>query len=295
MLQLILLQSTYGQPVIAVAAETDLSRIYAAYNHEILLWKCQFSTWRIIWTTSIFTRTCDFQKFINITVDHPQIQSACCIPHKYVLGMQLCSVGIFAQRQVISLNNKQSLSLSFEEHDVNLELPAEVLDYSNPSLEVAFAPLGPVGPHFKFPKGMFPVSPAVWLYLSPEKEFHDPATLKLPHCFESKSPDILQHLCFLKADEEDIIKDESGQVFINFRKIDKRISDFPVESQYGTLKDHHFCIYCLAAYPMQDDVIGKVNYCLTILKPTFYPTEEYGMKIYCILHFNLQGCKKVCP
>ena len=209
--------------------------------------------------------------------------------------MQLCSVGIFAQRQVISLNSKQLLSLSFKEHDVYLELPAEVLDYSNPSLEVAFAPFGPVGPHFKFPNGMIPVSPAVWLYFSPQKEFRDPATLKLPHCFESKTPDILEYLCFLKADEEDINRDESGQVSINFKKIDKSTSDFPMGCQYGTLKDHHFCIYCLAAYPVQDDVIGKVNYCLTILKPRFYPTEEYGMKVYSVLHFNLESCKRICP
>lgn len=180
-------------------------------------------------------------------------------------------------------------------HGVCISLPQEVIsspDYPNLSLEVAFASLGPVGPHFIFPKGVVPVSPAVWLCSSLQKEFHDRAILKLPHCFECKTLEDSKLLRFLKAEHEDIKRDENGWISIKFKEVDKAQSDFPPNSCYGILRDRHFCIYCLVAYPLEESILGKVNYCLTILKPKSYPRNE-NQKIYCILHFNLEDCKMV--
>ena len=208
--------------------------------------------------------------------------------------MQLCSEGILTQRQIIPINNHNDLSLSFPDVDIHLQLPEEVLDLQSPAIEVAFAPLGPgVSSRFILPDGMIPVSPAVWLYLSPQKEFNDPAILKLPHCFEYKNHDNTKYLQFLKAEHDDISQDKSGQSIVTFRPVDRASSKFPHGTHYGTLEDHHFCIYCLAAYSSEEDIRGKVNYCLTTVRPTTYPKDEISMKIQCILHFDLSGCRQV--
>ena len=208
--------------------------------------------------------------------------------------MQLCSEGTVANRQIIPINNHNDLSLSFPDVDAHLQLSEEVLDFQNPTLEIAFAPFGPgVGSQFILPKGIIPVSPAVWLCFSPQKKFNNPATLKLPHCFEPENQEDTEHLQFLKAEHDNISRDKGGQIVVTFRPVDKVLSKFPLGTRYGVLEDNHFCIYCLGAYSSEEDVIGKINYCLTILKPTIYPKDELSTKIYCILHFDLDGCRQV--
>ena len=228
-----------------------------------------------------------------IIIDKPREVSGSENFEECLVGMQLCSEGILSQRRLYHLNNEESLSISSENEDFHLQLPHEALSLPNPSLELAFAPLGPVGPHFIFPDGMIPVSPAVWICFSPSKEFLDPAILRLPHCFECTSAEDLNSIVFLKANHKSITKDERGQSVIKFEKVDKSQSEF--YPHYGLLRERHFCMYCLAVEERSQEgsVLGKVNYCLTILKPKRYPTNE-SLRIYCILHFNLKDCKRVC-
>ena len=227
---------------------------------------------------------------------HPSTQhenGQLCKAHECLLGMQLCSEGILTKRQVIPINNHNNLSLAFPDIDAHLQLPEEVLDFQNPTLEVAFAPFGPgIGSQFILPKGMIPVSPAVWLCFSPQKKFNTPAILKLPHCFECEHQEDTKHLQFLKAEHDDISRNKSGQIVVTFRPVDKALLNFPLGTHYCTLEDSHFCIYCLAAYAIEEEVIGKINYCLTILKPATYPKDE-NTRIYCILHLDLEGCRDV--
>ena len=147
--------------------------------------------------------------------------------HENILGMQLCSEGIFSQRQIFSLNSQESLSISFEDKDVHLTFSPEVLNYPNLSIEAAFAPLGPVGPHFVFPDGTIPVSPAVWLCSSLQKEFPNMATLKLSHCFECKNTEDSKLLCFLKAEHEDITRDKSCLLYTSPSPRDATLSRMP--------------------------------------------------------------------
>ena len=209
------------------------------------------------------------------------------------MGLQLCSEGILTQRQIIPINNDTDLSLSFQNIDVHLQLPEEVLDLNNCSLEIAFSPLGPgVSPQFILPDGMIPVSPAVWLCFSQQKKFDSPVTLKLPHCFDCANEEDTKSLWFLKAEHDDISRDSSGHI-VRFKPVDRMLSKLPCSSRYGILNDHHFCIYCLAVFEAEKDLVGKINYCLSILKPTTYPKEEANMKIFCILHFDTDGCRQV--
>ena len=210
-------------------------------------------------------------------------------PQRYCLGMELCSEGILSQRKVLPINESESLSLSFKEHDVHLELPQEVLQEKS-SLEVAFAPYNNAGP-FEFPKGVIPVSPVVWFCVHPQKTFINPAAIKLPFSFECKTKEDAELLFFLKAEHKDItVKD--GQTVIKFETIDQIRSQFQPDSPYGVLKDHHFCIYCVGFSSLKEDVLKKVRYCLTIQKPLAFPRDE-KKDIYCIFHYNLPGCRDV--
>ena len=159
--------------------------------------------------------------------------------------MQLCSEGILTSRQTFPIDSQESLSFTFKDSNIHLQLPPEVLNYPDPSIEAAFAPLGPIGPQFIIPDGMIPVSPAVWVCFFPQKKFSNPAMLKLPHCFECNSSEDSKFLYFLKAEHEGIV-DECGQISIKFEKVTKIQSEFPPNKHFGLLTDHHFCIYCLA-------------------------------------------------
>ena len=209
-----------------------------------------------------------------------------------VLGQQLCFEGILTRRQTFNLSNQNTLSFLFKDNGASIELPPEILDYPDPVFEVAFSPFGPVGTQFILPKNMIPVSSAVWLCVSPYKKFQSPALLELSHCFTCNNAEDAKLLRFLKAEHKDIIRDEFGNLTVKFEEVDPAQSEFPSNKQIGTLRDHHFCIYCLAATHQEWDIVGKINYCLTILKPKLYPTEEH-MKIYCLLHFDLQSCNQV--
>ena len=209
-----------------------------------------------------------------------------------VLGQQLCSEGILTQRQTFNLSTQESLSFPFKDNDVRVELPPEILNYPNPAFEAAFSPFGPVGPQFLLPEKMIPVSSAVWLCVSPYEKFPSPAILELSHCFTCNNSEDAKLLYFLKAEHKDIKRDKFGKLSITFEKVDQAKSEFSPKKQSGILRDHHFCIYCLAAVSQEEEVVGKINYCLTILKPKLCPTKE-STRIYCILHFDLEGCKKV--
>lgn len=232
---------------------------------------------------------------IILHADHPVISSDLQNFQECIVGMQLCCEGILSHKRTFYFSNQESLTVSCADEDFYLHLPPEVLEYPKSSLEVAFASLGPVGAHFKFPEKLIPVSQAVWLCFSPQKEFNVPAKLKLSHCFECESLEDSQCLTLLKAENKDIKREENGYTSIAFSKVSKLQSNFHQDSQYYcTAYDNHFCIYCLAAEECSSEerVIGKINYCLTILKPKLYPTDQ-NLRIYCILHFNLKSCKKV--
>ena len=192
---------------------------------------------------------------------------------------------------MLPITESQSLNLLFEEHDVHLELPQEVLQEKS-SLEVAFAPYNNAGP-FEFPEGVIPVSPLVWFCLHPQKEFTNAASIKLPICFECKSKEDAKLLLFLKAEHNDITINEDGQTVIKFNPVDQKKSQFQPNSPYGVLKDHHFCIYCVGFSSLQESVLKKVRYCLTIQKPIAFPKDELKKDIYCIVHYNLPGCREV--
>ena len=194
------------------------------------------------------------------------------------------------QRQQIQLNKQH---FSFEDHNIHLCFPQNALN-EHDFVEVAFGLCSQS--ECILPKNMFPVSPLLWLCSFPQKHFVDSVKITLPHCVTCNNAEVSlsQFLHVLKAEHNSIGTDEDGHTVITFKEVDKK-SNFPTGSYQGTIEDHHFCIYCLGCYINEEDLfkdIVRVEYCLTIMKPKSYPKDEIR-KIYCILHYNLDTCKKV--
>ena len=208
------------------------------------------------------------------------------VQEKSILGMELHKRGIISVPQIIEQTKKEQKI----GHGVYITLPQEVVD-ENIQVESAFRPYGLGHYSFILPEKMLPVSQALWLCAIPQKKFDHPAKIKLAHCFQSEDENHQNFITFLKADHEDIERDEDGQISVKFKEVERSQFEFP-SSSYGILLDRHFCIYCLAVYYEEMEILGKVNYCLTILKPNAYPKEK-AAKVYCILHFDLEGCKQV--
>lgn len=219
--------------------------------------------------------------------DHQEKQ----IQVKSALGIELYKRGIISVPNTVE-SHTDEMQIS---HGVFLTLPQEAANESI-QIETAFRPCGLGHFSFNFPQGMLQISQAVWLCTIPEKKLKKPAKLKLEHCFQSENEKHQKLITFLKADHDGITKDENGQFVIKFKAVD--INKHPVEistmssSSYATLHDNHFCIYCLAVICEEKEILGKVNYCLTIMKPDAYPKNK-AVKIYCLLHFDLEGCKQV--
>ena len=285
----------------AVAVEEDFSNVYIAYsNGDLKVWSTSDgfndihdsvpgNVYHTYSHAAIYEIHLKYSCHnVGITSVHDEEEQA----FDCVLGQQLCSEGILTQRQVFRLSTRESLSFLFKDNGASIILPSEILEYPDPIFEAAFSPFGPIGTQFILPEKMIPVSSAVWLCVSPYEKFQSPATLEISHCFSCNSSEDVKLLRFLKAEHKSIKQDKFGNLSITFEEVDPEQSKFLPKEQTGTLIDHHFCIYCLAAVSEQKEVLGKINYCLTILKPKHYPTKE-NMKIYCILHFDLEGCKKV--
>lgn len=178
-------------------------------------------------------------------------------------------------------------------HGAYITLPQEVVD-ENIQVERALRPCGTDQVSFRLPDKMFPISQAVWLCTTPEKQFKQPAKLRLIHCFQNDNEENKKLITFLKADHKDITR-ENGEIVIKFKATNEdqgTQSEFPANTTYGILRDHHFCVYCLFAYGEECEILGKMRYYLSILKPTAYSKHKTA-KIYCILSFDLPDCKKV--
>lgn len=175
-------------------------------------------------------------------------------------------------------------------YGISISLPQEIVDDEIP-VEVAFTPYGP-GPTelLGIPDNMLVISPILWVCTPQAKPFKEAATIKLPHCFDCKTQGDSDLLTVLKADHENISVDEAGRFVVEFRKID---ADFPPNEQYALISDDHFCLYCLAIHQYSVEELQGVKYCLSILKPKVFSTSETE-KIYCILHYDLDGCHQVC-
>ena len=184
----------------------------------------------------------------------------------------------------------QQLSISrrgFKYHskddDFTLTVPDGAVPTGNSiSIQVGVVPYGPVGP-FKYPDGIRPVSPIVWLCSIPKFEFQKPLELSLPHCIDCSNEDDCRSLTFLKADHT---ANQISKVF-HFEKTDGKAS-FAPNTSHGTLSTTHFCLYCVGEVNREDT--DKANYCLVVARPL---RMEKISKVYFCLTYFLETCLKV--
>ncbi len=220
--------------------------------------------------------------FIESTQDHEKVQQ------KSALGMELYARGILTKPKIVQPKANEFVDIGC---GISISLPQEVAENEIP-IEVAFTPYGP-GPSklLGIPDEILVISPILWVCAPQVKRFKESAIIKLPHCFDCKTQEDSDLLTVLKADHNDEISvDEAGQLVMDFKKVD---AQFPPNKQYCVISDDHFCLYCTMIHPYSDEELRRVNYCLSILKPKTFSTLE-TQTIHCILHYDLNGCHKVC-
>ena len=172
-----------------------------------------------------------------------------------------------------------------EEDDFTLIVPEGAIPTGDSiSIQIGVVPYGPVGP-FKYPAGVRPVSPIVWLCSAPKPDFQKPIELSLPHCIDCNNEDDCRSLTFLKAGHT---ANQGTRVF-HFELTDGKASFVP-NASYGTLSTTHFCLYCVGEYTREDT--DKANYCLVVARPL---RMEKNSKVHFCLTYFLKTCLKVRP
>lgn len=109
--------------------------------------------------------------------------------------------------------------------------------------------------------------------------------ITLPH-YLSDDPDIVQQLCFLKANHK-YTRNENG--YYNFEPTDGR-TDFDQAEGHGTLYTDHFCSVCMAGKGV--DLAKQANYC--IMEATPRSTRVPPWDIYFGVMYFLSTCIQVC-
>jgi len=121
----------------------------------------------------------------------------------------LQSESLLIRTQQLNISNKE-FKYHSKDDDFTLTVPkGAVPNGDSISIQVGVVPYGPVGP-FKYPDGIRPVSPIVWLCSIPKIEFQKPLELSLPHCIDCSDEDDCRSLTFLKADHT---ANQSSKVF----------------------------------------------------------------------------------
>ena len=170
-----------------------------------------------------------------------------------------------------------------EDDDFTLTVPEGAVPTGDSiSIQFGVVAYGPVGP-FKYPYGVRPVSPIVWLCSTPKFEFQKPIEVSLPHCLDCNDEDDCRSLTFLKADHT---ANQDSKLF-HFELTDGKVS-FALNTSYGTLSTTHFCMYCVGEYTREDT--DKALYCVVVARPL--RMEKISQVYFCLTYF-LRTCLKV--
>ena len=239
---------------------------------------------------------------INCTATHEN-KALPKVTNHPTLGMELENEGVIDQLEIFHYDqtNGQGITSSASqiqtEDHVELEVSNEVCaDDELLAVEAGVVATSPLGP-FIFPEGLSSViSPIVWLCSVPQRSFSKLAKLKIPHCAHIDSI-VKNHsgLRLLKADHTNVKLNKLGQRVIEFEDITSKHAGrltFDCDNLYITVKDNHFCLYCLSDRYYLKEHLVNINFCLTIVEPSG-PDNHECYNIYCILHYNLDTCKKV--
>lgn len=205
------------------------------------------------------------------------------------LGMELENEGILDQIEMFFRHDRQDITIHGDDC-VELRVPNEICVRDGIlAVEVGVNAI-PFGP-FVFPKGIFPISPIVWLCSVPQATFSMLAELKIPHCFVSQSDKDLEALCLLKADHTKVETTILEQRVIKFEDVTfNNTPKFTPSATNVSIADNHFCMYCVGVTLREE--LPNIRLCLTIMVPD-KPVNHKCYNIYCILHYDLPGCHKV--
>ena len=176
-------------------------------------------------------------------------------------------------------NSKQRITLRIPENAVPVNQTHDI--------EVGASLYG----NFKFPTGMQPVSPIVWVGSDSIICFRKPVEIILPHFLnissESKSSEL--QVSFAKASH--VVNATAGTY--QFKDVEDKQS-FTLMKGRGILYTTHYCfLSVIANREITKEDTNSSNYSLTIAVPRSIPVVRSNSRMYCYITYDLPACHEV--
>ena len=176
------------------------------------------------------------------------------------------------------------------DHDITIKVPpGAVQNRDEVEIEVGVLLHGP----FKFPDGIKPISPILWICTKSDSKFRKPVEITLPHVLSSltEKESKIYGVGFLKADHRaSILKQGSSSKYFQFKSCGDTRAIF--SSNQGTINMDHFCFLCIGAQKSRQ-VYQRASYCLTRIDPKPWPAHNPETTIYFCISYFLPTCLKV--
>ena len=151
-----------------------------------------------------------------------------------------------------------------ESHDIRITIPkGAIKKHMVAHLQVGVALHGP----FSFPDAKRPVSPIIWISMTPNTNLKKPIEITVPHFVKASSQSSSEKLVFLKAASK--IKSTSRrknyEAKYHFSKVTENNQQFNSEN-YGTVFTKDFCFFCIVGDVSSNSTL-TANYCLIPVIP----------------------------
>ena len=179
-----------------------------------------------------------------------------------------------------------------ESHDIRITIPkGAIQQHTIVHLQVGVALHGP----FSFPDAKQPVSPIIWIGVTPTVNLKIPIEITVPHFVKASSQSSHEKLEFLKAASK--IKSTSKYHFSKVAEINQQFNS----ENYGTVSIKDFCFYCIVGDASSNSTL-TANYGLVpvIPKPVAQTTMWkihyyviYLLKTYIHVSDNIQSTSEL--
>ena len=164
-------------------------------------------------------------------------------------------------------------------HGITIDVPPGAVPEGSPSVKLECAVTLPVSGLFRFPEGVKPVSPVLWLCMdSNEFEFSEPIEITLPHHINCSDAKEFEHLSFYKATHDAAMQ----QVVFSFDKVTESTH---FQGSHGKLYTKHSCFLCICTHNVEKLAL-RSNYCLINVVPKEFGETISNAKLsFCVTYF----------
>lgn len=166
-----------------------------------------------------------------------------------------------------------------ESHDIRITIPkGAIKKHMVVHLQVGVAIYGP----FSFPDANRPVSPIIWISVTPNTNLKKPIEITVPHFVRASSQSSPKNLVFLKAAcrIKSTSRTKKYEAKYHFSKVAENNQQFNNES-YGTVFTKDSCFFCIVGDTISNSTL-RANYCLIPVIPKPVAQTTWRIHYYVI-------------